>query len=69
MIATPHSTAGCPFDRVVFDEDGTAVTYSCDEFRQMALSVRIRRILQNRPRFFRDGQEIPRSEALALGSS
>lgn len=69
MMAAPMSSSGflgeVTFDEVVFHE-GTAeeVRFRFHEFRELPLRRRVHLLLATMPKFYRDGVEIPRTEAM-----
>jgi hypothetical protein len=52
------------FDEIVSDDGARRLTF--DEFMALPLSDRVKLVITARPHFYKDGAEIPRSEALRL---
>jgi hypothetical protein len=55
------------FETVELFDDEVRRTLSFDEFMAIPLDRRVRWLLTGQPRFFQDGMEISRREALRLG--
>ncbi len=71
MAATQSSMRSQPafldeptFDEVVFGEGETEQRYNFHEFRELPLRRRVHLLLSKPPRFYRDGAQISRTEAM-----
>jgi hypothetical protein len=52
------------FDEVVFGDGDEAERLSFEAFVSMALSTRVRLLLSKPARFYREGREVPRIQAM-----